>query len=189
MIDTMIVKSRYTEVNVSEKTVDLIGKARHAGFQYEKQYGNCCQCTIAALQDTLGIRDDSVFQAGSGMAGGIGGNCDGVCGGYSGGVMHLSRMFGRTRNRITEEEAHALTNQLASKLHAKFIEEYGSVICRDIHQRIFGRTFNLWDAEDVKAIEAAGSHVDKCTTVVGNASAWAAEIALEEMAKHGWDAR
>ena len=126
-----------------------------------------------------------MFQAGSGMAGGIGIHCDGVCGGYSGGVMQLGRMYGRTREGITEGEAMALTNQLASKLHGKFVAEYGSVICRDIHQKIFGRTFNLWNAEDAKAIEAAGSHVDKCTTVVGTAAAWAAEIALEEMAKRG----
>jgi C_GCAxxG_C_C family probable redox protein len=164
---------------------EIVEKARRAGFEYEKQYGNCCQCTIAALQDALGARDDSVFQAGSGMAGGVGIHCDGVCGGYSGGVMQLSRMFGRTRERIAEGEEMALTNELASRLHAKFIAEYGTVICREIHQKIFGRTFNLRDAEDSKAIEAAGSHVDKCTTVVGNAAAWAAEIALEQLARRG----
>ena len=168
---------------MADKTGDLVENARHAGFQHEKQHGNCCQSTIAALQDTLGQRDDSVFQAGSGMAGGIGIHCDGVCGGYSGGVMQLSRMFGRTRGRIADSASMDLTNRLASKLHERFVAEYGSVICRDIHQKIFGRTFDLWDAEDSKAIEAAGSHVDKCTTVVGNASAWAAEIALEEMAR------
>jgi C_GCAxxG_C_C family probable redox protein len=162
----------------------IVEKARELGFRYEKQYGNCCQCTMAALQDTLGPRDDAVFQAGSGMAGGIGIHCDGVCGGYSGGVMHLSRMFGRTRERISEQAQMARTNELASKLHARFMGEYGTVICREIHQKIFGRTFNLWDPEDSKAIEAAGSHVDKCTTVVGKASAWAAEIALEELRAH-----
>jgi len=31
--------------------------------------------------------------------------------------------------------------------------------------------------------------VDKCTTVVGNASAWSAEIALEEMARREWKVR
>lgn len=170
---------------MADRNEELVAKARLAGFQHEKQHGNCCQSTIAALQETLGPRDDSLFRAGSGMAGGIGIHCDGVCGGYSGGVMQLSRMFGRTRERIADGEAMDLTNRLASKLHGKFIEEYGSVICRDIHQRIFGRTFDLWNPEDAKAIEAAGSHVDKCTTVVGNASAWAAEIALEETARRG----
>ncbi len=174
---------------MTDRTVDLIAKARQTGFQHEKQHGNCCQSTIAALQDTMGPRDDSVFQAGSGMAGGIGIHCDGVCGGYSGGVMQLSRMFGRTREHVANGEAMDLTNRLATKLHARFVSEYGSVICREIHQKIFGRTFNLWDAEDSKAIEAAGSHVDKCTRVVGNASAWSAEIALEEMASREGNAR
>ena len=163
----------------------LVERAREIGFQYEKMYGNCCQCTMAALQDTVGPKDDAVFQAGSGMAGGIGVHCDGPCGGYSGGVMHLSRMFGRTRERLSEQEQMARTNELASKLHARFIAEYGTVVCREIHQKIFGRTFNLWDPQDNKAIEAAGSHVDMCTSVVGKAAAWTAEIALEEVRARG----
>ncbi len=163
----------------------LIQEAREKGFQYEKTYHNCCQCTMAALQDTVGPRDDGVFQAGSGMAGGIGTHCDGVCGGYSGGVMHLSRMFGRTREGFSRHKEMARTNELASKLHARFLAEYGTVICREIHQKIFGRTFDLWDPQDAKAFDAAGSHVDKCTNVVGNAAAWTAEIALEELARRG----
>jgi C_GCAxxG_C_C family probable redox protein len=169
------------EDTVTKQELELIDEAREAGFTYEQKYGNCCQCTMAALQDTIGPRDDGVFRAGSGMAGGIGIHCDGVCGGYSGGVMHLSRMFGRTRERYSEQEEMARTNDLASKLHQRFMAEFGTVICREIHQKIFGRTFNLRDPEDAKAIEAAGSHVDKCTNVVGSAAAWTAEIALEEL--------
>ena len=42
---------------------------------------------------------------------------------------------------------------MACALHDKFIEEYGTIICRDIHCKIFGRIFNLWDPEDKKAFE------------------------------------
>jgi hypothetical protein len=42
-----------------------------------------------------------------------------------------------------------------------------------------GRSFNMWDADDYKAFEAAGGHKDKCTSVAANAAAWAAETILE----------
>jgi hypothetical protein len=48
----------------------LLDKAYQLGFEYEKTYRGCSQCAIAAIQDTLDIRDDSVFKAGTGLAGG-----------------------------------------------------------------------------------------------------------------------
>jgi C_GCAxxG_C_C family probable redox protein len=162
---------------------DLVEKARATGFQYEKDYQNCCQSTIAAIQDTLGIRDDAVFKAGSGMAGGVGIHCDGVCGGYSGGVMVLSQLFGRNRENFRDTEALIPSFELASALHEKYIQEYDSIICSDIHQKLFGRTFDLWEEDDFAAIEDLGAHIDKCTGVVGTAAAWTVEIILDEIEK------
>ncbi|RLB29772.1 MAG: hypothetical protein DRG87_06445, partial [Deltaproteobacteria bacterium] len=66
---------------------ELLDRAYQLGFEYEKTYRGCSQCAIAAIQDTLDIRDDSVFKAGTGLAGGGGLTGIGVCGGYVGGVM------------------------------------------------------------------------------------------------------
>jgi C_GCAxxG_C_C family probable redox protein len=164
---------------------DLIQNARSTGFQYERDCTNCCQSTIAAIQDTLEIQNDAVFKAGSGMAGGIGIHCDGVCGGYSGGVMVLSTLFGRDRSQFTDPDDLMPSFELASVLHERYIQEYGSVICQDIHMKLFGRTFDLWDEVDFDAIEKLGAHNDKCTSVVANASAWTTEIILDELEKRG----
>jgi hypothetical protein len=40
-----------------------MAKAFQLGFDYEKTYRGCFQCTIAAIQDTLDIREDKVFKA------------------------------------------------------------------------------------------------------------------------------
>ena len=53
---------------VNKKKFYLIQKARATGFQYERDCTNCCQSTIAAIQDILGVQNESVFKAGSGMA-------------------------------------------------------------------------------------------------------------------------
>ena len=47
---------------------ELIQNAHATGFQYERDCTNCCQSTIAAIQDILGVQNESVFKAGSGMA-------------------------------------------------------------------------------------------------------------------------
>ena len=57
---------------VNKKNFYLIQNARATGFQYERDCQNCCQSTIAAIQDILGVQNESVFKVGSGMADGIG---------------------------------------------------------------------------------------------------------------------
>jgi hypothetical protein len=75
--------------------------------------------------------------------------------------------------------------ELASLLHERYMQEYGSIICKDIHMKLFGRTFDLWNEADFEAIEALGAHEDKCTSVVAGASAWTTEIILNELEKRG----
>ena len=62
-------------------------KAYDLGFEYEKVCKGCSQCVLAAIQDLFAARNDDVFRAASGLAGGAGLCGDGCCGGYSGGVM------------------------------------------------------------------------------------------------------
>jgi hypothetical protein len=68
--------------------------------------------------------------------------------------------------------------KLAKDLYDKFVAEFGSCVCRDVQNRIFGRSFNLWDAQEFKEFEEMGAHRDKCPDVVGKVAKWAAEILL-----------
>ena len=156
-------------------------KAYKLGFQYEKVYKGCSQCVLAAVQDLFGERNDDVFQAASGLAGGAGLCGDSGCGGYSGGIMALSQFSGRVReNFLDPERTRRKSFDLAKKLHDKFIAEYGSVICRDIQQKILGRGYYLRDPEEFEKFEKAGAHAEKCPSVVGNAARWVGEILWAE---------
>ena len=155
-------------------------KAYTLGLQYEEEHYNCAQCTVAAIQDALGVRNDDVFRAASGLAGGIGiaGDC---CGAYTGGVMMLSYLHGRTREQFPEPGSEGKYSmkayELAKRLREKFIEEYGSVNCRDIQKKILGRSFNFWDPKENREFEEAGGHTaDKCPSVVGRSAQWVIEI-------------
>jgi C_GCAxxG_C_C family probable redox protein len=164
-----------------ENRAETLQKAYDLGFENEAEYMGCSQCVVAAIQDIFAARNDDVFRAASGLAGGVGICGDGCCGAYTGGVMVMSQLHGRTRDNFRDpERVRRKSFDLGKKLHDRFVAEYGSVICRDIQQKIFGRPFYLRDPEEFAKFEKAGGHYDKCPAVVGNASRWVAEILLDE---------
>ena len=164
----------------------VIQRALLLGFEYEKTITGCCQCTIAAIQDALDIKDDAVFKAGSGLTAGGGISCQGSCGGFTGGVMVMSSVFGRRRVQWeADKDEKDCAHRMARALLDRFNQEYGSSLCKTIHRNIFGREFDLRDGTDRETFEKLGAHVDKCTSVVGKAAAWATELILEELTNRG----
>jgi C_GCAxxG_C_C family probable redox protein len=159
----------------------MIKKAEELGFSYEKDYKGCAQCTIKAVSDALGIKNPLLIKAASGLAGGGGKMCDGDCGGYSGGIMVMSSIFGRREDMMDKDDPEKnVSNSMAQKLREAFMSRYGSVICGEIHSRIFGRTYDMNDEEDLQEFEKDGAHTDKCTSVVGTAAGAVMKLILDE---------
>ncbi len=158
-------------------------KAYELGKEYEKTKKGCSQCVIAALQDALDIRNDDIFKAATGLAGGGCGTIDGSCGAYVGAIMVLGSLLGRERDNFVDldQTAGFRTLELARKFRDKYIQEYGSVVCRNIQTKILGRPYYIADPDEMKKFEDAGGHGDKgCPEVVGKAARWMAELILEE---------
>ena len=160
---------------------ELLDKAYRLGFEYEKIYKGCSQCAIAAIQDTLNIKEDAVFKAATGLAAGGGMTGIGACGGYVGGVMMISSLLGRERSNFADPEKKRFKAfELARKFSQLYNKELGSMICRDIQTIRFGRPYYIADPDEFEKFEEAGGHVDKCTTVVGVASRLAVGFILDE---------
>jgi C_GCAxxG_C_C family probable redox protein len=160
---------------------ELMEKAYRLGFEFEKTYRGCSQCIIAAVHDTLGLRDDAVFKAATGLSAGGGLTGMGDCGAYAGGVMVLSQLCGRERSKFDDPEGLRYRSfDLAKKLFDEFVRDYGTIICRDIQMVKFGRPFYLRDGEDRKKFDEEGGHSDKCPDVVGRAASKVVRIILEE---------
>lgn len=165
-----------------EEKLSWMRKGYELGYRYERDYKGCAQCTLAAVLDLLNREEPTLFRAANGFAAGMSLYGDGVCGGYSGGVLALGLFAGRVRenfdgDRAEKDKCYALTK----KLHDRFIETYGTVICGEVHKEIFGRSFSLRILEDKPAFEEAGAHnKDKCPVVVGSAAGWVAEILVDE---------
>ena len=156
----------------------ILDDVYNLAYNYEKKYGNCIQCTLAAIKDTFGIIDDNVFKASHGLAAGIGLRSTGVCGALSAGVMVVSILEGREWKKLSEGEK-PYSYELSRKLIDKFEEEYGSILCHEIQKKIMGRSYDLSISEQSEAYLEAGGRVDKCTSVVGNGAKYIAEMILD----------
>ena len=168
----------------------MLQKAYDLGFKYERDYRGCAQCVIAAMYDAMGIKNDALYMAGSGLGGG-GGECiDGSCGSYAGASMVLSSFFGRTRVEEGSEEGRSDkydSFRMTRALHDKFMEKYGSIICSGVQDKVYGRHFDLRIDEEKEGFRAAGAHHDddKCCMVAGDGARWGLEILLDEIEAKG----
>lgn len=157
--------------------VDAARRAYDLGYEYEGKYGACSQCTILAIMDALEKRNNDVFKASFGFAGGVG-SLSKMCGALAAGIMMISLEHGRELENLTTqtEEEKRECMQMVRDLHARYVEEYGSTECADVHMKLFGRTFDQWDEEEFAEFLRLGGHDDKCTKVVGNVARWTVEI-------------
>jgi C_GCAxxG_C_C family probable redox protein len=160
---------------------DMLKKVYQRAFEYEAKLGSCPQCVLAALKETLEVGDENTFRSSQGLTGGTSLSSKGTCGALAGGMLALSALVGRTYQEFTEGQKKRLVFKYTRLLYDRFIMEYGSPLCCDVQKKIFGRSYVLLDKQDYEAFEKAGAHVDKCTSVAGNAAKWTAEIILNDL--------
>jgi C_GCAxxG_C_C family probable redox protein len=166
---------------MESRKAELMRDAYEKGFSFEKTYRGCGQCALAAFFELTGRSEPLLFQAATGFSGGMALCGDGSCGGYAAGILTLGMYAGRRLDLISgDKEAQYKAYELAQRLHDRFIETYGSVVCADIHRKIFGKSFCLRTKAVRDEFELAGAHADKCTSVIGNAVSWMAEILYDE---------
>ena len=160
---------------------NLLDDVYQRAFRYEAERGSCPQCVLASLQEMLNIGDDNVFRASQGLAGGTALSSEGTCGALAGGMIAIGLLVGRTYKEFSEGQKKRLVFKYTRMLYDRFVEEYGSPLCCGVQNKIFGRSYNLLDKQEYEAFEKAGAHVDKCTSVAGNAARWTAELILSDL--------
>lgn len=162
--------------NLTEiEKAELIERAGDIAYKYEQEFGNCPQCTIAAIQDVFGIIDDNIFKASHGLAAGIGLSAKGHCGALSAAIMVISALRGRERRDFAKgrnPESYALSKQVMEKFEAK----YGGILCNQIQTCKMGKSYDLSNKNEYIEFEAAGGHKDKCPEVVATATRFVAEM-------------
>lgn len=102
---------------------------KELGISYFKQGYNCAQAVILAFADEIGLDKESAVKFISGFGGGFGRMRE-VCGAVSGMVAVLSAKEGYVdpTDNVTKMELY----KKIQTLMAKFKEENGSYICREL---------------------------------------------------------
>jgi hypothetical protein len=154
---------RGDRVDVAGRELQIIEDAYRLGYDYEKRYGGCCQCAVAALQDALPFvpADVGLFRAASSLDGGATPTGLQNCGSFTGVGMVIGYLCGRTRNETFIGDKR-LSQELLRNVYQRFQERYGSVLCKDVR---------------------AAAQAD-CPLVVGMAAKWTAEALLETFADY-----
>ena len=157
----------------------ILDKAFSSAKQHELESGDCAQTSLAGIFEALGIENEDIFMAATGLADGVGLTGDGHCGALSGGTMAISYLFGRKKEDFDKVRKILKACILSKRLHDQFIEKYGTCRCADIQTKLMGRFFNLYDPGEMEAARKAGM-ADKCSTVVGEVAKMATKIILDE---------
>ena len=160
---------------------DLLQEVYDLASKYEAERGSCPQCVLSAIMEVLEVGDPATVKATDALAGGTALSAQGTCGALVGGLLAISSVVGRSYEDFSTGKGNRRVFLYSKKLYDKFVEEYGSPICKDIHMKLFGRTFDLIDKEDYTEFEKMGAHVDKCPVVSGKTAQWATEILINDL--------
>ena len=158
-------------------------KAYELAYNYEKDIKGCAQCTIQALMQVYGEINSDVYQSMAGFSAGGAAMGDGICGAYAAGLLFFGLHTGRRLEDLGKDPSEPRASSknednfmLAKQLHDKFIDELGTVICHQIHRRLYGRPYSITDADEKRKFEEAGAHDWGCTSVCGKAAQWVVQV-------------
>jgi hypothetical protein len=131
---------------------------------------------LAALQASVGGIDQSVFRAGSCLAGGVVRRGE-TCGALTGGLLAIGNEVGRQQLEDVPQLRASFVP--GTEMYLRFRETVGHSLCAEIHTLKFGRHYRLYEPEELKAFHAVGGHgPEGCPVVCGSAAQIAADILL-----------
>jgi len=145
---------------------------------YEELYASCAQGTLLALQEEFQMEDVLAFKAATAMPGiALRGE---TCGALIGAIMALGMAFGR--EKPDDLKAVMRATGAARKLCKRFEDQFGSCSCLGVQQRIFGRSFDLVDPDEIMEFAKADA-AKKCRAPAQLAARIAGELILDKQDK------
>lgn len=172
-------------MRTTEDEVKIVERVKKAAHEYDR-YSGCSQSVLLSLQEEFHIGDEQSFMAATVLSGGIARRGE-TCGAIIGALMALSLLIGRKKMEDTEQYREAmgpsleLINRFKQELKKQlgFKKSLKSTLCREIQEKLYGRSFNMLDERDYQAFIGAGGHSDGgCLEVCGIAAQVAAEKIL-----------
>ncbi len=159
------------------KVLDRIAKA---AYDNNRAYEGCARCVLHALRTHLHLLEDggafrAVMKASTALSAGVARKGE-TCGALLGAMMALGLVRGT--ERLDDFDGYVDTMEAASWVFDRFRDEYGTVKCSEIQEKLLGRSIDFFKVEDAEWWYENGG-LDVCPGVC----AVAARIAAKEILK------
>ena len=139
----------------------------------------CSRSTLIGLKAYFDIPDD-LIRASSNLCGGAVA-ASGSCGTYTCGQLALGLKYNRPLEEELENPAvFDVTSKKFMEFRDRFLKEFGTTLCPEIHKQVFGRAYIYTKPEDAEAYFKITDHHIKCAATVERAIRLIAEMLLED---------
>lgn len=140
----------------------------------------CARSVLLGLKEILDDIPEEMITASLSLAGGTG-SASGSCGAYCCGLLAVGLKYNaplaeELKNPAVKQKDAAKFNEYRNR----FLKEYGTIMCPELHKKIFGRAYDLADPTDHEAFLSIPGHEEKCAEVVAVATRLAAEMILAD---------
>ena len=178
-------------VRLKKTQKEIVSKAKELAVAHEAKYKGCGQCTFMAIIDALrwgGIElitedeEKKLFPGISMLTAGVCMTGEGTCGAVSSSAMAIGLALGVPMGSTDVSTVHQAAATIRDTLLAKYYKEYGSILCKDVQRKYFGKAWNLVDDEMTR--EFLG--ITRGCTIMQTAVC-TTEIILNELEKKNWD--
>ena len=174
-------------VELKKTKEEIIQKAHDLGVEYEAKYKGCCESTFLAIVDALrwgGLEiipkdvEDRLYPGISLLSAGVCMTGEGTCGSVAGSVMAIGFALRTPQGTADAGAAHSVGVKVRDTLLAEYYKRYGSILCKDVMRKYFGKAWDLTSEEMTR--EFLGI-TEGCTIM--QTAMWATEIILDEFEK------
>ena len=170
----------------------LEDKVYELAFTYQKFSRSCSQSLVAAFHRIFEI-DDVVVRVATTCTSGQTSQCIGTCGGLIGGTLVLDYFFGRpvenlSCTRVIRKNLEMLdeSQRAGYLLYQRFKNEYGSILCPHIQDRLCGRPYYLWDPRESSEFQKVEGYSRISADVIGTAARWVLNILMKNSSPNSY---
>ncbi len=139
---------------------------------------HCAQATFATLEEGFGLEGGGVMKALTPLPGVA--ERGETCGAVTASLMALGLVFGR--DRVDDWAGWRASLVPARRFCDRFEAQFGSTRCGDLHERLFGKRYNLADPAELREFQSTRPGP---TEVCGRVVRVAVRLAAETLLDHG----
>jgi hypothetical protein len=174
-------------VRLKKTKKEIISKAKEMAVAYEAKFKGCGQCTFLAIIDALrwgGIElitentEQRLFPGISMLTAGVCMTGEGTCGAVASSAMALGLALGAPVDSADVSAERETAATIRDTLLKKYFSKYGSILCKDVQRKYFGKAWDL--ADDEMTREFLG--ITRGCTIIQTAM-WTTRIILDELEK------